>query len=431
MTPSSWVAIPIAIYTKQFNSRTDMTPNDALNLLDLSAPVTPDELKQAYREALMVWHPDRFGDQFDLRQKATYRTQLLNEAFSLLNKIPATSFPWVAHPPSPINSTSQNYQHTQTTDESAKTTDTRPQPRTQAAFSTARTKNHRKFLYFLAALAVITTVFISVNRSRQLPATEVLPISSTFSQDSTPTQQTPSHPKEPRVSLSTAHLRTLSDSELRSRAPFSVRAAVELGTRLAYTGLLEDQTEAKKWLEPPAISGDALAQFEMGQAATNKLSASETDRKTAFYWFKKSADQGYAPAQIALPRAYNHSMGVQGNINETIRLSMLAIDQGYAEARYTLGNLISTGMYGAPIDKEKGLKLKISAAEFNIPWCQAALADEYYEGPTTSRDLAKSEYWYRKAAEFGSPEGQFGLGRLYFRGEVVKNLGLRPINGYL
>ena len=399
-----------------------MTPNEALNLLDLSAPITPEELKQAYREALMVWHPDRFGDQFDLRQKATYRTQLLNEAFSLLNKIPATSFPWVAHPPSTINSTFQNYQHTQTANTSASPISTSPNPKSQSSFSAALPKNlsTRKFLYLLAALAVVTTVLLSKNWSRQRPLADAYAISTNLPEDSAPTHQTSSPAKEPRVSHNTTHLRTLSDSELRSLAPLSVRAAVELGTRLAHTGLLEDQTEARKWLEPPAISGDALAQFVTGQMANNKHSASEADLETAFHWFKKSADQGYAPAQMELSRAYMHSRGVQGDINETIRLSILAVEQGCVEAAYTVGMLISTGLYGAPIDKEKGLKWKITAAESNIPWCQAALADEYYEGSNTSQDLTKSEYWYRKAAEFGSPEGQFGLGRLYFRGEVVK-----------
>ena len=61
-----------------------MTPKEALQLLELKPPVTKSDLKKAYREALMVWHPDRFQGNDDLRSKAQARAYLINEAFTML-----------------------------------------------------------------------------------------------------------------------------------------------------------------------------------------------------------------------------------------------------------------------------------------------------------------------------------------------------------
>lgn len=62
-----------------------MTPDEAVQLLELNLPVTKSELKLAYREALMVWHPDRFEGNDKLQTKAHKRACLINEAYALLS----------------------------------------------------------------------------------------------------------------------------------------------------------------------------------------------------------------------------------------------------------------------------------------------------------------------------------------------------------
>lgn len=59
-----------------------MTSVEALHLLELTPPFTNAELKKAYRQAQMVWHPDRFPGNDDLRTKAVARSALINQAFS-------------------------------------------------------------------------------------------------------------------------------------------------------------------------------------------------------------------------------------------------------------------------------------------------------------------------------------------------------------
>jgi tetratricopeptide (TPR) repeat protein len=63
-----------------------MTVQQALQLLELTPPFTLGDLKKAYREAQMVWHPDRFQTGTELHAKAHGKTCLINDAFKLLSQ---------------------------------------------------------------------------------------------------------------------------------------------------------------------------------------------------------------------------------------------------------------------------------------------------------------------------------------------------------
>jgi tetratricopeptide (TPR) repeat protein len=63
-----------------------MTNVEALQLLELTPPFTMAELKKAYWQAQMVWHPDRFPANGELQVKALARSKLINEAFSEISR---------------------------------------------------------------------------------------------------------------------------------------------------------------------------------------------------------------------------------------------------------------------------------------------------------------------------------------------------------
>jgi uncharacterized RDD family membrane protein YckC len=71
-----------------------MTVAEAIQILELSAPLTREEAKRAYREAMLVWHPDRFDAASGMRAKAETRTYKINEAFELLSRLPESAFPF-------------------------------------------------------------------------------------------------------------------------------------------------------------------------------------------------------------------------------------------------------------------------------------------------------------------------------------------------
>lgn len=56
----------------------------ALDVLALEHDATAVEIKEAYRDLVKVWHPDRFGDDPKLRRKAEEKLQQINEAYRAL-----------------------------------------------------------------------------------------------------------------------------------------------------------------------------------------------------------------------------------------------------------------------------------------------------------------------------------------------------------
>jgi hypothetical protein len=61
-----------------------MTISEALYILALPANFSELDLKRAYREGMMVWHPDKFQGNDNLKGKATHHAALINHAKSVL-----------------------------------------------------------------------------------------------------------------------------------------------------------------------------------------------------------------------------------------------------------------------------------------------------------------------------------------------------------
>ena len=61
-----------------------MLAKEALDVLGLRPHATPVEIKEAYRDLVKVWHPDRFGSDARLRKKADEKLQQINEAYRIL-----------------------------------------------------------------------------------------------------------------------------------------------------------------------------------------------------------------------------------------------------------------------------------------------------------------------------------------------------------
>jgi hypothetical protein len=79
-----------------------VSPNEALDLLGLDPSAKPTQIKEAYKDLVNVWHPDRFGNNARLRQKAETKLAELNEAYRTLQNpsAPRQSQPQPAAPQS-------------------------------------------------------------------------------------------------------------------------------------------------------------------------------------------------------------------------------------------------------------------------------------------------------------------------------------------
>src|SRR6266478_7884022 len=57
---------------------------EALDVLALRPGANSVEIKEAYRDLVKVWHPDRFGSDPGLRQKAEEKLKQINQAYAVL-----------------------------------------------------------------------------------------------------------------------------------------------------------------------------------------------------------------------------------------------------------------------------------------------------------------------------------------------------------
>lgn len=54
------------------------------DILELDKNAGPDELKQAYKDMVNIWHPDRFSSNPRLKQKAENKLKEINEAYGAM-----------------------------------------------------------------------------------------------------------------------------------------------------------------------------------------------------------------------------------------------------------------------------------------------------------------------------------------------------------
>jgi DnaJ domain len=67
-------------------------------VLELDPSATLDEIKQAYKDLVMVWHPDRFVHNVRLHHKAEEKLKQFNQAYDCLKK-------WCAEPRTSVGTT--------------------------------------------------------------------------------------------------------------------------------------------------------------------------------------------------------------------------------------------------------------------------------------------------------------------------------------
>jgi hypothetical protein len=78
---------------------------EALDVLALRPGATPVEIKEAYRDMVKVWHPDRFGSDPRLRQKAEEKLKQINKAYQVLESSSGTGETYAAEPERTASST--------------------------------------------------------------------------------------------------------------------------------------------------------------------------------------------------------------------------------------------------------------------------------------------------------------------------------------
>lgn len=150
----------------------------------------------------------------------------------------------------------------------------------------------------------------------------------------------------------------------------------------------------------------------------------QKDMQKAFSLYKKSAEQGYPPAQFAM--GICHEIGGHGVVQDGLKAASWyekAARQGHTKAQLNLGNLYWFEDKGVPRNEQKALDWWFVAAVNGEPEAQLYLAHRYFQISEKNHgggSLAKAHYWYREAAGRGMASAQYALGVMYQTGRPMQ-----------
>ena len=107
-------------------------------------------------------------------------------------------------------------------------------------------------------------------------------------------------------------------------------------------GAAKDSVEAVKWYRKSADQGTADAQLNLGVMYANGEGVVK-DSAEAVNWYRKAADQGNASGQVILGAMYSKGEGVPKDSAEAVKWYRKAADQWQAFAQYFLGRMYDKG----------------------------------------------------------------------------------------
>jgi TPR repeat protein len=145
-----------------------------------------------------------------------------------------------------------------------------------------------------------------------------------------------------------------------------------------------------------AEQGNPQAQYELGLYFVTP-NEGEIDVDKAFFWFSKSANQGFADAQYRLGNFYET---IKSDITNAILWYKAAAEQGHIEAQSTLGYCFECG-HGVEENAIEAVKWHKKAAEQGNAIAQSNLARCYEQGRGIDRNLSEAIKWYEASAECG------------------------------
>jgi len=134
----------------------------------------------------------------------------------------------------------------------------------------------------------------------------------------------------------------------------------------------------------------------------------------AMEYFRRSADLGYAPAQVVLGYFYETGTFTPKEPAQALSLYKKAAQQDDPLAQWLAGRMVYAGTL-SPRDLNEAVALLQTAADHGNPFGQYLLGKIKLE----RQDYSQSAQWLRKAAEQGLPQAQQQLAILLRDGQGV------------
>lgn len=169
---------------------------------------------------------------------------------------------------------------------------------------------------------------------------------------------------------------------------------------------------AEREIRPAAESGDARAQFLMGNLY-QKPGFQKCDLRTSLDWYEKSASQGYAPANTRLGFTFRYGyVGVEKDAARALAYLGRAASSGDPTAQVWLGQMYLEGE-GVVRDTERGVLWILEAVRNRNHVARSQLAKLLAAGIGLPKDPEKAySLLQRSITPLFSPEAKHLLGKL-------------------
>lgn len=194
----------------------------------------------------------------------------------------------------------------------------------------------------------------------------------------------------------------------------------EMGKTLMY---LNQTAEAYDCFQTAANLGNACAQCELGTFFRKGVAPCQKDLVKAYYWYKKSAEQGNAEGLFFLSMAYKKGDGVSRNAINAEYYNKISAMLGDEKAQYSEGLGYVRGILnldtGRSIEKDtiKAYGWFMKSAEQGYHPAQYKIGQFWETGtPPCEKNLEKALEWYQKAVQNGSLQAIFSIGQIYSYG---------------
>jgi TPR repeat protein len=162
-----------------------------------------------------------------------------------------------------------------------------------------------------------------------------------------------------------------------------------------------DYSRAEQVLGPLAERGDVHAQYDLGSLYADPGPRQDVPKAAA--WFRKAADQGYAPAQATLGGMYAMGGGVAADPSQAALWFRRAADQSDAEGEAGLAVCYARGL-GVPQSDVQAFFWFKKAADHGLMVAQANVALMYQSGRGVARDDTQALMWFDLAAGHVLPD---------------------------
>ena len=165
-----------------------------------------------------------------------------------------------------------------------------------------------------------------------------------------------------------------------------------------------------------ASAGDPALMLLLGLRYDYGQKGMPHDLDKAVYWYRKSADLGYPPAEMILSQRYEVGRGVPQDDRLAVQWLKKSADLGYPPAEDALGDRYATGQ-GVVKSSSRALAWYRKAAAHGYGESQDLLGERYEIGQGVPKNFEKAAYWYLRAArDAGNPDAFFRLGRFSEKG---------------